>query len=276
MRAVVQSDALASPATHAHFRSLVRELVAECNLPPLSLVAKRAMALTREADTTVPDLARVVGSDAALAARVLRIAGSTPYLRHTPPRTLQEAIQTVGFRRVDQILVAAAARALFPAKDPVAETLWAHALATALGADELRPPGEPRGGPSFLTGLFHDIGRLVFHLADPGAYAGLGDDDEAAERRHYGATHAIIGAYLVDVWGLGDWFFDVIIEHHMRPAYGRGACLAQADWIAHEIGCGAGFGAVPLPDTVDAPSVDVPAVAARVADIFAAERDSFA
>ena len=131
-------------------------------------MATRAIALAREEDATPQKLSCVVGSDPALAARVLRIARSTPYLRQHPPRTLADAISTVGFRRLQQILIAAAARAVFPSKDPVPEALWAHALATALAADELRPPDEPRGGLSFLTGLFHDIGRLVFYLAKPG------------------------------------------------------------------------------------------------------------
>src|SRR5690349_2631722 len=177
-----ESQALAEPS--AHSRSALRELfnrVSEsCDLPPLPAVAVRAIALARDPNVGTDQLVRVVSTDAALAARVVSIARSVRYMRREPPRTLDGAIQTVGFQALRRILIAASARAAYRADDAVAQTLWEHALATALAADELaRVAGEPRGGNSFIAGLMHDIGKLVLHLSDSRNFAALDHDDEA-------------------------------------------------------------------------------------------------
>jgi len=94
-------------------------------------------------------------------------------LRRQPPRTLDEAITTVGFEALRNILVAASLRAS-RADDAASHRLWEHALATALAADELAHlDGLPRGGSVFIAGLLHDTGKLLFHLSDAKAFASL-------------------------------------------------------------------------------------------------------
>ena len=70
-------------------RTLFARVAEECDLPPLPAVASRAMALARDPEVKADELARVVQTDAAIAARVLRIAGSAIYARRTPPRSLK-------------------------------------------------------------------------------------------------------------------------------------------------------------------------------------------
>jgi HD-like signal output (HDOD) protein len=164
---------------------------------------------------------------------------------------------------------------MYGARDRVAETLWAHALATALAADEMREAKEPRGGAPFIAGLLHDIGRLVFHLTDPAAFARLGHWDEALERELYGVTHAIVGGVLVDMWRVGEGVAEAILEHHVRPARGLAARVAIADWVAHHIGLGSVPGEIPPVDTVEGLPADLEGVAERVARTFETERAFF-
>ena len=83
-------------------------------LPPLPQVAARALALTRDPRVRMQDIVRVVGSDGAFAAQVLRISRSATYLgRRRAPQTLGDAITTIGFESVRQILIVAAARSSF-------------------------------------------------------------------------------------------------------------------------------------------------------------------
>src|SRR6185295_1818735 len=100
----------ASTATRDQTRALFLRIAETCDLPPLPAVAARAMSLARDPDACATDLARVVMTDTALAARVLKISRSVTYLRREPPRTLQEAIVVVGFQALRKILVAASAR----------------------------------------------------------------------------------------------------------------------------------------------------------------------
>lgn len=256
-------------------REVCRDVAAKCNLPPFPKVAARALALTASPDAKAGDVARVVAADPALAARVLRLAGSAVYCRRQSPRTVEEAVVAIGFGPVRQILVAAAARTVHGTNDSVSQRLWAHALATAFAADELRPAGEPRGGESFIAGLLHDIGRLVFHLSDREAAARLPYFDEALEKEAYGVTHAALGGYLADMWGMKVEIAHSIFEHHIPLAHGLAARLVMADWMAHHLGFGSTPTEIPLPETVEDDRDDLAAVADRVAKTFEAERAFF-
>lgn len=253
------------------FRSLFADVAAHCDLPPMPAVAARALALIRDPETEADDLARLVATDATIAVRVLRISRSALYLRRQPPRTLREAIVTVGYGALRKILIVASARAAYRQDDAVARALWAHALATALASDELAvAAGEPRGGESFVAGLLHDVGRLVFHVSDPARYASMTAWDDAAEVALFNVTHGAVGACLAEQWGLEDDVVEALMFHHAAHPTGLAARIQTADRIAHEIGFGSG--ATAPPPLEDA---GVLAVAGRVASTFTAERGLF-
>ncbi len=268
-----------APHARERFREFFAHVAETCELPPLPEVAARALALTRDPRTSLPDVARLVADDTAIAARVLRISRSAVYVgRRQQPHTVEEAISTIGIDAVRRVLVAASAHAVHLTGDQVGQTLWNHALATALAADELaRAGGQPRGGADFIAGLLHDVGRLISHLADRETYARLGHFDERAEQTYFGASHSVVAAVLVDRWGLEMAVVKAVIEHHVSPVYpGPGGRLAQADWIAHQIGYGSVEEDIPPLEIVGGPIPDVDALCRRVADAFEAERAFFA
>ena len=250
-------------------RSALRELfnrVSEsCDLPPLPAVAVRAIALARDPN---------VGSDQLV--RVVSIARSVRYMRREPPRSLDSAIQTVGFQALRRILIAASARAAYRADDAVAQTLWEHALATALAADELaRVAGEPRGGNSFIAGLMHDIGKLVLHLSDSRNFAALDHEDEEREAEIFGVTHDQVGACLAEHWGLEDDVVWAILSHHRAPAQAK---LAQRIELADKIACRIGYGCTRDAATVEAPvdpSIPLDEIASNVTSSFETEKTLF-
>jgi HD-like signal output (HDOD) protein len=256
-------------------RAFCEDAAVRCDLPPLPKVAMQAMTLTADPAAKAADVAHIVASDQALAARVLSISRSAVYMRRQAPRTVQDAIVTVGFEVVRQMVVTAAARTIHGTDDPVAEALWAHALVTALAANELRPHGEPRGGTSFIAGLLHDIGRLAFYISAPVAFARLGHHDEALEQELYGTTHAVVGGYLLEVWGVDGKISHAVADHHVHHAEGLPACVAEADWIAHHLGFGSTSGEIRLPDTSQQRRHDLASIAARVAKTFEMERRFF-
>lgn len=96
--------------TRHSMRALFDRIAERCDLPPLPAVAARALELVRAPDTKADDLAHLVSTDTAIAARVLRISRSVVYARRKMPRTLHKAIATVGFEALRQILVVASAR----------------------------------------------------------------------------------------------------------------------------------------------------------------------
>jgi HD-like signal output (HDOD) protein len=257
-------------------RIYIEAAASTCDLPPLPRVAMQAMTLTADPAAKAGDVAHIVASDQALATRVLSISRSAVYMRRQAPRTVQDAIVTVGFEVVRQMVITAAARTLHQTDDPTAERLWAHALVTALAADELRPPGEPRGGTTFLAGLLHDIGRLVFYLSDAESFGRLGHHDEALEHELFGVSHAVVGGRLLDVWGVDGHVAHAVTDHHVPAGQGLATSIAQAEWIAHHLGHGSTPGELPLPETAQRKRQDLVAIAARVVETFDGERRFFA
>jgi len=266
-----------SPETRKRLLAFLDKVAQKCDLPTPPKVADRAIQLTRDPRVRTAEVARVIASDTALAAQVLRISGSATYLgRRDPPRTLEDAITTVGFQIVRRILIVAASRSVYLVGDRVGEVLWEHALATALAADEIgQVTGESRGGMGFIAGLLHDVGKLVFHLADAAAFTCLPFFDEQGEKNLFGVTHAEAGSYLTETWGIEPAVAKAISEHHVRPVcLGLAGTVATADWIAHQIGFGSVQAEIGPLETIDEP-VDLVAVVERVAKAFEAERAFF-
>lgn len=257
-------------------RATFNHIAETCDLPPMPAAAARALRLARDPDTTTDALANIVLTDPALAARVLTMSRSVLYLRRTPPRSLHEAIVTVGFQGLRRILMAASARSAYSADDDVAQALWAHSLATALAADELTKPaadrGSPGGGDAFIAGLLHDIGKLIFHIADPKSYAQLGLFDADAERRMFGATHDVAGACVAEIWGLDDAIVSAILGHHGEggEVSELAATIGRADAIATVIGYGSFNGTQPT-----ALDGDAAELGDRVRALFETERSLF-
>ncbi|MBI3769215.1 MAG: HDOD domain-containing protein [Deltaproteobacteria bacterium] len=256
-------------------RAVFNHIAETCDLPPMPAAAARALRLARDPDTTTEELAKVVRSDPALAARVLTMSCSVLYLRRTQPRSLHEAIVTVGFQGLRRILMAASVRAASGADDTVAQSLWAHSLATALAADEITKAGGGEaaagGGDAFIAGLLHDVGKLIFHLGDPKAYAQLGLFDAAKEHAFFGATHDVAGACVAEIWELDNAIVQAILGHHgggdVSPL---AAVVARADRIATEIG----YGSVATTDAVRAAG-ESPELVERVRTLFESERALF-
>jgi HD-like signal output (HDOD) protein len=214
-------------------------------LPALPAAAAAALALARDPNSDFEALTRLVRADAGLAARILRVANSLVYARRTPARTLPDAIGTIGLRKTCDLLVVAFTVQLYRDADPVVRTLWDHALLSAIAAEELaRRTNGADPAAAFLPGLFHDVGLLVFLLAEPTAGPLIGrlldtEADGEEEVQRFGFTHAEAGAVLAGDWGLDVLQVAAIRWHHeparARAGQGLAALLAAADRLARAV-----------------------------------------
>ena len=284
-----------SPTTSTMDRDALRALVTGTltqlsrtgEVPVLPSRATAALALVRDPDADTDQLCRIIRTDVGLVARILRAANSVFYGRRAPARTLQDAVLTLGLRKTCDLLVAAAARQLFRASGPRARDLWHHALATALAAEELaRRTRRADPAIAFLPGLFHDVGRIAFLLADPTSYdviasLAAAEPEPAAtlEREWYAFDHAEAGASLAAEWGLVPESCEAIRWHH-RPAEaaedrGLARLVSAADALAYRAGRGGGP-RPPAPTGLSALGLSDDEQAACARDLersFAAHRD---
>jgi len=283
-----------SPTSHDDLQARVRSTLARLSqtgaLPSLPAAASAALSLARDPEADVDKLCRVIQTDMGLAARVLRVANSAALGRRNPARKLQEAIITVGLRKTCDIMVAACAKRLFESATARTEELWNHSLAVGVAAEELaRATRKVELGCAFLPGLFHDVGRVAFLLADETAaevIEGLSSNGAGCnayfEREWYGFDHAEAGAILAEDWGLALELCDAIRWHHEPNDAGAAIELAKilnaADALAYQIGCGTNLAPPPGVTISDLGlSVeDVEALAERVRTVWEEQRDLLA
>jgi len=274
---------------HGRVRFTLTRLSRSGELPSLPNVATAALAVARDPMAEVDPLCRIIQTDVGIAARVLRVANSSMYGQRRPAKTLNQAVTTIGFRAMCDILMGASLRSLFDTKSAVAARLWDHALATALAAEEIvRVSGALQGGSCFLAGLLHDIGRVVFLFTDPApmdAITGLVADGEGEavelEAEWYGFDHAGASATLAEEWGVAAETADAVRWHHSPDCVTVGRVAAEilhtADRVAHAIGLGAGPAA---PAALPTPALSLSAedevqLRSRTQELFASQRALF-
>ncbi len=275
-------------AVRERVSSTLKRLSRTGALPTLPAVASAALGLVRDPEADINELCEIIQTDVGLSARVLRIANSAALGRRRPARKLSDAVVTVGLRKTCDVLVAACARQLYDSASPRAEALWNHALATAVASEAIaRHTGLVDPGRAFLPGLFHDVGRIAFLLADEvslDVIDQLVEADEggriALENEWYGFDHSEAGAILSEDWGLALEQSDAIRWHHEPASAGAAQDLATnlsaADGVAYLLGCGASEN--PPPEAVPLESMglepeDAEALVERIQVVFDDHRD---
>ncbi len=232
-------------------RAYFREVSERCKLPPLPTVVASALRMVRDPNVNMGKLSRLLSDDAALTTRLLTVSRSAFYGRYTPPKTLVQAIQVLGLRTVQRLLVASTAQSFCHDHSPVAVALWDHSLAVALTSEMLaRQAGSREGETAFLAGLLHDIGQMVLLHGDKPGFRALAKKIQeeklpvlANERETYGSDHALIGVVLMDCWEFDSEIGNAIMHHHDDEAVAQEpASLAALLRTADSLTGLAGFG----------------------------------
>lgn len=233
------------------------KLVADLgSLPPIPHVASQVLKLTSDPDCSVSELQRVIGSDQALTAQILKIANSATFGMMREVRTLPQAIMTLGLNAVKSVVVASSAKDLYMHGSPTRYqmAIWEHSLVTALSGRAFgkifRFPGYDE---VFLGGLLHDIGKSVLHFKFPDRYGkilksvheGAALDSLREEQECFGFDHSMVGEVLMDTWNLPPSFSQCVRWHHDpkssdQDSQALTAYVALGNYFAIGIGKGVG------------------------------------
>jgi HD-like signal output (HDOD) protein len=154
---------------------------------------------------TLADVAKLVGSDSALAARVLQIVNSAFFRLARRISNIEQAVSYLGFQSIRNLAMAVEIFSRWPGKTCAGldlEKLQQHVHAVAAAANALACK-TPISDDTLLAGLLHDIGYWVLAQECPQDLARavqIATSQEipmhAAEQQVIGASHAEIGAYL--------------------------------------------------------------------------------
>jgi len=197
-------------------------IMAAGDLPTIPVVATKVMQLMEDENSTADDLARVVSSDPAVAARVLKISNSSFYGAQRQIQTLPHAIMMLGFVTLKSVVVTASVKQVYHPYGLTEKLLWEHSfgagLAARLIAQELRQinPDE-----AFLGGLFHDIGKQIMNYLDKDKFQEVMQicynekiPFETAERMLFPYTHEEAGALVLKKWNFPEQMIKAVMAHH--------------------------------------------------------------
>ena len=143
------------------------------DLPTLQQVATRVMSLIHDPKTTVSDLERIIATDQALAAKVLRISNSAFYGVRGEISTLSRSIVVLGFNTLRSVVLTGASETLHRSKNSCFKDriLWEHSVAVAIASRTIAQEcGFASREEAYLGGLMHDVGKVVLDTNLPDEY----------------------------------------------------------------------------------------------------------
>jgi len=185
-------------------RSLEIKVSRSENLPVLPQIVSQVLTLADDPNASARSMERLIEADAAIAAKILRVASSAFY-GNTPVPTIGRAISILGMNTIRALVVGIAYQQIMSGRTQSQlfskVDFWRHCLATAIAARVLGKILMPtKADDLYCAGMLHDVGLLVLDRFAPG------DLDSAlktamedgmplyqAEDMLYGFNHAMIG-----------------------------------------------------------------------------------
>jgi HD-like signal output (HDOD) protein len=208
-----------TPATgNAELDLLVQE-VAE--LRPLPSVALRVLKIAESEHFSAHELAQAIGTDAALTAKMLRLANSAYYGFPRRISTVRDAVVLLGFRAVRSATLATCVIETMPRGAHIDDRpFWHFSITVAMLAEVLARSARRHTDEAYTAGVLHNIGRLALdqHRPDMLRRAILLAEREQmslpdAERALLGYTDAQVGGALALHWNFPADLAAAVAQH---------------------------------------------------------------
>lgn len=225
-------------------------------LPPLPTTFMKLSELSRNPNSSISDVVKVISLDQAMSIRVLRTCNSPFYGLKKEVTSVAQAAAYLGFNSLLNIATAKVANDLFNVKvkgyDLEEGELYRHSIATALGASIIAKRKHPALKDTVFTGgLLHDIGKLIMARYVSEEYQKIKDivqnkqiSFNEAEKNVLGIDHSELGEKIGKKWKLGNSLLMAIRFHHEPTASDSESPIPHivhvADALAMMLGIGAG------------------------------------
>ncbi len=230
----------------------VRETVLRLarKLPTAPHIFGRLGGLLNNVNSDLEDIVRLVAVDSGLTARAIRLSNSVFFRGENPVKSLDEAINRVGFREMHRIVGVAMSEQVFQSGLPVyhltAEQMWENSVITALSMERLAKMASEDENGAYTVGLLRNVGKLVLDTLMQVEQSGVtvpeieSFDLTKWERAWAAITSNEAGAMILEEWKMPTAVV-LGVRDHYRPteASGRlGALLHVACWVTQQLGKG--------------------------------------
>ena len=233
--------------------------------PTLPTIYSQLLEIMANPHSTVMDVAKIIEQDQASATKVLKAVNSSLYGLQVRVGSISKAIFHLGFNEVKNLVITLSLINLTSKMSNFHNfsivDFWKHSIGVGVTSRAL---GSIIKAPNiedfFISGIIHDIGKLVFINYYSQDYAKVIDmatvkllPIRQAEREYFGFNSSIVGEMLADKWKLPDPIKRSIKYQHVGMVEGKPnnlvACVHLAVVISKLLNLGdSGDTIVPKPN----------------------------
>ncbi len=234
----------------------------EVQLPPLPELVMRIRELLANDTADARKIARIVNTDPAVAASLLRISNSAAFGGLQPVTDVKQAVARLGLNQVASIVTALSMKGHFVSETKerklLLQTLWDHSVSTAFAAQRLAEKINVDPETAFLAGLLHDSGQLLVAKAiDVLEAKGVTPPTTTVQDELMEVLHCELGYQVLKDWNLAEPVPLAALNHENPPDDsddGVLLCVQAGDVISQK----AGFHLDPDPDIdlLQEPAID--------------------
>ncbi len=207
-----------------YMKSIEELLNDEVKLPSLPAIALRIIEAVKTDDASLVELAKIVSSDPALAARILKISNSSFYAIPQKVDSIQKALTILGTEALKNVALSFVIVKQMQSDQKEGfdfEIFWKRAVTSAAAANIISSVIKQKSDDIFITGLLQDIGIVVLYLCMSDDYLKVFDEKRVstmsvveAEHKIFGYDHQEVGSKILEKWGLPENIYMPIRYHH--------------------------------------------------------------
>jgi HD-like signal output (HDOD) protein/signal transduction histidine kinase len=201
------------------------EIEGSRNLPTLPHILLKLIEACNDPNTTLKDLAGIISMDPSISEKLLRLINSAKYGLKSHVSSIDQALLLLGIVSVKNVAISASIYRVFNKTQGSGafnlKLFWWHSLSCAAAARRLANKLQyPSPDEAFLSGLLHDIGKMLLWSNFRKEYAKILEtaahnrDKLLAAEKEFGVTHSELGGWLIDQWNIRSFLPDAIRFHH--------------------------------------------------------------
>ncbi len=190
--------------------------------------------LINDPNSKMSDIAMKISNDVSLTGELLKMVNSAAFALSSPCTSIEDAVKFAGMRGIRNLLFSIGSMtSLMVDSDPRKKAMWDHSYRVAFYAYNLArrffhtPEDKRIVEDSYVCGLLHDMGKIVFVSSSSDIYERMGVlckekniSTGMFERMVAGVNHGEVGALIAEKWNFPKVIVDVIRYHHDADAAG--------------------------------------------------------
>lgn len=224
-----------------------KRVIEMTNLPTLPGVLRQIARMTEDRESSAQDVAKLIGTDQVLSAKVLRLINSPVYGFPGRISSVTHAVVLLGFNVIKGLVLGTS---VFSTIGEPGRGLWQHSLGCAVLARRLamlKDIKEPE--EVMVAGLLHDLGKVALMHIAPSDYNAAVASAKATrqsistlEEQTFGMTHTQVAAILAHEWHFPERLTSPLLYHHFpsraKNHAGYAALVHLADILARGMSYG--------------------------------------